>query len=78
MDRQQAMQLAATVTAITGIKELVVNPVVRWLHRMGVLKGPARPPFFSLLVRWRNIGIFLAFFVIWVGGIELLLHALGA
>lgn len=74
---ERGMQLAVTVVAVTAVKELIVGPCVRWLHRKGVLKGPEYPPFFSLLVRWRNIGIFLAFTAAWIGLIWGVPHLLG-
>ena len=70
-------QLAATVFVVAAVKELVVNPCVRWLHRKGVLKGPLHPPFFSLLVRWRNISLFLAFCVVWYALLWGVFRALG-
>ena len=63
----QTLQGAMAVSAVAAVKELVVNPIVRFLHRKGVLHGPLNPPFLSLRIRWRNIWVFLAFTAVWLG-----------
>ncbi len=67
-------QLAALVVAVAGIRELIVNPCVHWLHRKGVLRGPEHPHWLSLRVRWRNIGVFLLFCALWLPFVLLAAH----
>ena len=70
----QVEQLALLAFFVAALRELIVSPCVRWLHRRGILRGPYNKPFLSWGVRWRNIGIFLAFNVLWVSLIVGILH----
>jgi uncharacterized membrane protein len=74
---ERVIGTAMLAIAVAAVKELIVPPCVRFLHRKGVLHGPVNPTFLSPMVRWRNIFVFLAFLAIWVSLFCLLPQAMG-